>query len=139
MVQFFFEIGPRNIFLVREQNSSIQMFTLTLKYIIQQPFKPKNVIGSVKEQNCIMTFLTNEQKVIRILHVLHILLILGPHNKDYPQFIALVAIYNIKWLIGMIICGYGVQIWAIWVLDQNLVIYHKNWPILLKVRIVTYV
>ena len=58
---FFFEIGPWNIFLVREENRSIQMFTLTLKCIIQQPFKPKNVIGSVKEQNCIMPFLSKFQ------------------------------------------------------------------------------
>ena len=65
----FLKLDPGTIFLVLWQNSSIQMLTYLLKYIEQQAFKPKSVVGSVNEQNCVMTLIL--QIKTSLLHINH--------------------------------------------------------------------
>ena len=56
MVRYFWNWTLEQFFLGWGQNRSSQMLTCILKYMEQQIFKPKNVIGSDNEQNCILTF-----------------------------------------------------------------------------------
>ena len=69
LVRYFWNWTLEQFFLVLWQNSSIQMLTYLLKYIEQQAFKPKSVVGSVNEQNCVMTLIL--QIKTSLLHINH--------------------------------------------------------------------